>query len=991
MLQKQMERMFRGGYFDMLVKGFSQISGGLSKAVKNFSDTIFDPKNKNNMADFFKSTANNAGSFGSIVGNVLSGFLALMKNIDPLISRFAIFLNRKTSTFAKNMTANGASISAFFRNAGNAAAEWGAIFGKVGQRFKDFLKANVGPGTGGQLLLDWLKGGTSGFRGLDGAASDFARKNHFLAAAENLKAMLQSVGKIFGFLTDIGTSPEVAVFWKTLEGLEEPLARIFAGITGSGEAFAKLAVAVVEVFAAFADSAQLKAYMDILSTVANFAANTLESLRPLFQALGPLIGAIGALISILLVSGKVIKLVLYPLLLLTKGYVALTKALLVIRGAYVAYATVKGTTMALEKSGLALSAVQRASMYKEIIARVVSTKATESQAIAIGKNTAITSAAAIANGTLATTNAAVGASATGAIGPIATMGATLWSALAPVLPIVLAIAAAIALIAGGILIYNSIKADNSKKALKSLGKDFDDLKGKSLGAAEAQRSWQSALLSVDGASRTGIESVTKLGDVLNATGNRYGRLTIQTSQQAAASQALDTYMTGLSKLAKKSLPEAQRQFRNMVVVGNLNRAATTKAITTNEDYVAALEKQANAMGETIKNADGSVNAIKAVDYALGEGSYLRRKAVLENQALAQAYKDAAASFIDTSSAMQKATNGSKFSLSTYLKEIRSQIDGLTKWRSNLVSIKKLFGADAKYYSDIVKMGAAGAGLVASLEAGGQAAVDQYIAVQKEADAATQSADAYARATTNVAAVLKAAAKGGRVKADRADQMVAEGLTAAEIQMKLGISDSAVVAAQSELDKVAPDLAGKIDIQAGWANGTIGKLKEKLITDLGATTVQISATGVTSGTGRSADSGGGYKTPGQKVKGGANGGLFTAKAIKRYANGGSIPRFADGWSSQMYPNGLLSGPGGPRTDSILARVATGEFIVNAAATRRNLDLLHAINDNKTISSGAPTTNNNISINVNAAPGMNEQDVANLVSSKLTYELQRGFTS
>jgi hypothetical protein len=1001
-LQKQMEVMFKSGYFDMLVGGFREVSGGLARAVKSFAGTLFDPKNKSNLADFFKSTATNLGSFGSIIGNVFAGFLGLMKNIDPLIGRLAIFLNRKSSNFAKDMTANSASITSFFKLAGDAAAGWGKILGNLWSRFKGFIKANIGPGTGGQLLLDWLKGGTDAFRGLDGAAGEYARKNHFLASAENLKAMLQSIGKIFGFLSDIGTSPEVMVFWKTLEGLEEPFKRIFEGITGSAEELAKLLVSVVEIFASFADSAQLNAYLSVLSTIANVAANTLEALRPLFQLFGPLVGAIGAFISILLISKKVLQLLVYPILLITNGYVALTKVILVLRGAFVAYNVVKGFALAQEKSGIILSAVQRAGIYKEIIAKTLATKATLAQSIAIGMNTAKTSAAAIAGGTLATTNAAVGATATASIGPIATMGVTLLTSLAPILPIVLAIAAVIAAITAGIIIYNSIKTDNAKRALKSLSTSFEENKQKSMGAAEAQKSWQSSLIAVDGAARNGIENVRDLGKVLNETRVGARGMTVVSNEAGAASEALGTYMKGLSKLAKKSLPDAQREFRNLVVVGKLNRKATTDAILKNEEYVAALEKQANAMGDTIKKADGQVDAIKAVDYALGEGSYLRRIAALENQKLAQSYKDAAASFIDTNSAMQKATDGNTFSLKKYLSEIRSQGDKLSKWRTNLAAIRTVF-TDPKLYNDIVKMGAAGADLVNSLANTDATKMAQnikdYEAALKAAGGSSEDVEAFGRATTNTAAVIKAAAAGGRNMADAAQRMAAAGLSSLEIQMKLGISNDAILAAQKEIDKKLPDLAAKVNVQAGWDEGTIDGLKGSLVDKFGSATLNLKATAVTGATGGKPKPTGWatwdvnrraewIRVNGPPVK---NGGLLTSSGVKRYANGGLLPRFFNGGATQMYPNGMLSGPGGPRTDSILARVSTGEFVVNAAATRRNLDLLQAINSNKTISGETSTTNNNISINVNAAPGMNEQEVASLVSQKLNFELSRGMNA
>lgn len=57
------------------------------------------------------------------------------------------------------------------------------------------------------------------------------------------------------------------------------------------------------------------------------------------------------------------------------------------------------------------------------------------------------------------------------------------------------------------------------------------------------------------------------------------------------------------------------------------------------------------------------------------------------------------------------------------------------------------------------------------------------------------------------------------------------------------------------------------------------------------------------------------------------------------DGGEVPGFASGGLT-----GVLRGPGGPRTDSMLIRASTGEFITNAASTRRYLPLLKAINDN-----------------------------------------------
>lgn len=57
---------------------------------------------------------------------------------------------------------------------------------------------------------------------------------------------------------------------------------------------------------------------------------------------------------------------------------------------------------------------------------------------------------------------------------------------------------------------------------------------------------------------------------------------------------------------------------------------------------------------------------------------------------------------------------------------------------------------------------------------------------------------------------------------------------------------------------------------------------------------------------------------------------------------------DGLPGGLFPapgnaaGGLIRGPGSGTSDSILARLSNGEFVVNAAATARHLSLLHAIN-------------------------------------------------
>jgi TP901 family phage tail tape measure protein len=71
----------------------------------------------------------------------------------------------------------------------------------------------------------------------------------------------------------------------------------------------------------------------------------------------------------------------------------------------------------------------------------------------------------------------------------------------------------------------------------------------------------------------------------------------------------------------------------------------------------------------------------------------------------------------------------------------------------------------------------------------------------------------------------------------------------------------------------------------------------------------------------------------------------------YADGGYVPGFASGGLPAFPSGGMFSGRGGPRDDANLIRVSNGEFIVNAASTRRYRTLLEAVNSGR----GVPVWN------------------------------------
>lgn len=68
------------------------------------------------------------------------------------------------------------------------------------------------------------------------------------------------------------------------------------------------------------------------------------------------------------------------------------------------------------------------------------------------------------------------------------------------------------------------------------------------------------------------------------------------------------------------------------------------------------------------------------------------------------------------------------------------------------------------------------------------------------------------------------------------------------------------------------------------------------------------------------------------------------------------------------------------------ISNGEFVMNARATAQNLSLLTAMNNNQNISG----VGGGINVVVNAAPGMDESQVASLVAFQLRSQMRMGAT-
>ena len=274
-LEEQMRRLLSlndDGYsfFITLREGIRDISDGLGDFVEAFADVLTDTEVLKNLAQIFEDAADNIAQFGVILANYFASFTGILVAAQPVTERFLNFLERKSGAFRNFISVKQASgeLEDFFDRAGDLAADFGKIFGNIFGYLGDLIKANFGPVSGGQFMLNWLEDATLGWATLRDRVGEVEFDSFFMGAADNSRAILQSIGELIRELGKLGDMPEVAETFRILGEGAPALARIFEEGQKAGVVLAELLVSLTEIFAVLSDASGPRVFFDALNVVA---------------------------------------------------------------------------------------------------------------------------------------------------------------------------------------------------------------------------------------------------------------------------------------------------------------------------------------------------------------------------------------------------------------------------------------------------------------------------------------------------------------------------------------------------------------------------------------------------------------------------------------------------------------------------------------------------------------------------------------------------
>ena len=311
-LRIQLERFANGAVFDTVRDGLARIGTALGTATRTFGDYVDNTRTTALLEQVFENAGVTIERFGKIAGEALEGILGLLVKANPLVEQFVDFLDRNLTKFNEfiNAPKNAAEIEGFFKTVSQLATDFGEIFKNIFGGFGKIISANVGPGSGGQILVDYLKKITGSFANLQ-EIDGKPLKEFFAGAATNATAVLGSVGALLGEIFKLADDPAIKETFDILKEGAAPLGEILGKYIAAGPSFANLVVTLTNISNKLTDTKAMQTFFDTLNAIAGVVDKALgnETVQKILAITGQIfafISAIGLALSAAKFFGSVV-------------------------------------------------------------------------------------------------------------------------------------------------------------------------------------------------------------------------------------------------------------------------------------------------------------------------------------------------------------------------------------------------------------------------------------------------------------------------------------------------------------------------------------------------------------------------------------------------------------------------------------------------------------------------------------------------------------
>jgi len=282
--------------FDVIKSGLVGVSGAVGGAALAIAQSVANADNLSKLSAIFESSAKIITSAGQGLSTLWSIIMTLLSASAPLAERFFNFVNDSFDKFNKylNSLPEG-TLEDFFTRAGDIAADFGKVLGRIFGAFGNLIKANFAEGSPGDQFLKWMAGVQKSGDDLD-------------PTIKNAEDVLRSLGDVIKAIFSQASNPDIGKAFSQFSNQDflDAIKEIVKVGTDAAPTLAGLVVQVGKLAAAMSESGAIKNFLGTLQELAKIATDFFSS--DFGRTLFTIIGQIGAFGTAFFVVNKLVTL-----------------------------------------------------------------------------------------------------------------------------------------------------------------------------------------------------------------------------------------------------------------------------------------------------------------------------------------------------------------------------------------------------------------------------------------------------------------------------------------------------------------------------------------------------------------------------------------------------------------------------------------------------------------------------------------------------------
>ena len=298
--------------FPALIPLLKETGGVIGDIAVKFSEAITKGENLARLERIWKSNNKVLSNFGDAAINLYESFLILLDTARPLTEEFSKWVSTLTAGWTETLKADEASgkLNEKFQIARGILKDLGKIFGNVFGGLGKIISANVGPGSGGQIFLDYLKDVTGRFKEIS-TIDGRPLKDFFADAAENGTKLLSLLGNIVGGFITLADNEGLGVFLDQLNVVTDIFQQVGEDLDSSLPAFGGFLIEFARFIQLVTEAGSVTIFFNTLKTAFVFLNDFLRSelgqrILELSAQILPLLAAFGLLAKVGGFFGKVV-------------------------------------------------------------------------------------------------------------------------------------------------------------------------------------------------------------------------------------------------------------------------------------------------------------------------------------------------------------------------------------------------------------------------------------------------------------------------------------------------------------------------------------------------------------------------------------------------------------------------------------------------------------------------------------------------------------